>query len=340
MSVCAPQITMHIVEAPAEWVHPVKQDRRLSPSFKVLVKVHHKDRLSMPLTVKAYLATQSDMDAIDAWLPDDWVNEEAEPQPSTEVRPSGALDWRPYEKRQHPSAAPREVQFIWSFGVTAIRHECYLIAGSDITLTHEMLTDFCRCTRVCEVGSGELTTNLACVLQKRFNVLKGSRSITHHFKASSGQDSPTQSLMRPSIPVTAGLSALEPCLLQPNTDDASQFQPSRHVDPQLSSDPAALPLDQVASRTSTTGGMAVMSQGTHQGHPPPLAPLPRAGSTVPNASLLPCGNNLDTNSGHTLTGLAPPGTAPFWRPSLDIGASLESFDPGMHLFENYSPTLR
>jgi len=64
-------ITMRIIEAPAEFAVPVKQDRRLSPSFRVRVDVRYRSRVGIPVTVKAHLITQQDKDNVLAWLPED-----------------------------------------------------------------------------------------------------------------------------------------------------------------------------------------------------------------------------------------------------------------------------
>lgn len=47
--------------------------RRLSPSFKVRVEVRYRQRVAVPITVKAHLVTQQDKDNILAWLPDDYT---------------------------------------------------------------------------------------------------------------------------------------------------------------------------------------------------------------------------------------------------------------------------
>lgn len=68
-------ISLNIVEAPAEFSVPVKQDRRLTPNFKVRVDVKYRQRVSCPLTVKAYILTQQEKDSILHWCPDDTIYE-------------------------------------------------------------------------------------------------------------------------------------------------------------------------------------------------------------------------------------------------------------------------
>ncbi|PNH05767.1 hypothetical protein TSOC_007926 [Tetrabaena socialis] len=64
-------ITLSIVEAPAEFVVPVKQDRRLAPSFKVRVEVKHRGNLTMPMTLRAHVLTQQDKEGLESWAPAD-----------------------------------------------------------------------------------------------------------------------------------------------------------------------------------------------------------------------------------------------------------------------------
>lgn len=63
-------INVKVVVAPAEYAVPVKQDRRLSPSFKVRVDVKHRHALALPLTVRAYIVSQQDKDNILKFNPD------------------------------------------------------------------------------------------------------------------------------------------------------------------------------------------------------------------------------------------------------------------------------
>ncbi|GFH27200.1 uncharacterized protein HaLaN_25483, partial [Haematococcus lacustris] len=69
-------VMMSVKEAPAEFAVPVKQDRRLSPSFKVEVNIHHQGPLALPFTLKACLITQQDMDNILLWAPEDLATED------------------------------------------------------------------------------------------------------------------------------------------------------------------------------------------------------------------------------------------------------------------------
>ncbi|KAL6760231.1 hypothetical protein V8C86DRAFT_1146980 [Haematococcus lacustris] len=60
-------LSMALREAPAEWCAPVKQDRRLSPTFKVAVDVRYRGAVAVPVTVKAFLLTQQQKDNILLW---------------------------------------------------------------------------------------------------------------------------------------------------------------------------------------------------------------------------------------------------------------------------------
>lgn len=62
---------MKIVQAPAEFTVPVKQDRRLSPSFKVKVEVKFRGQVSLPFTLRAFIITQTDKDMVQSWHPED-----------------------------------------------------------------------------------------------------------------------------------------------------------------------------------------------------------------------------------------------------------------------------
>ena len=53
-----------------EWAVPVKQDRRLSPSFKVRVEVQYSGRMSFPLTLRAFVISQNDKDVVQKWSPE------------------------------------------------------------------------------------------------------------------------------------------------------------------------------------------------------------------------------------------------------------------------------
>lgn len=61
---------MRIVQAPAEFMLPLKQDRRLSPSFKIKVKVQFRGQVSLPIHLRAHMITQVDMDMVQSWQPD------------------------------------------------------------------------------------------------------------------------------------------------------------------------------------------------------------------------------------------------------------------------------
>ncbi|KAI8474662.1 MAG: hypothetical protein J3K34DRAFT_117375 [Monoraphidium minutum] len=73
------RVAMRVVEAPAEFAVPVKQDRRLTPNFRVRVEVLFRDRCSFPLTVKAYVVGQQDKDSVPEWVPEDFLDPEAAP---------------------------------------------------------------------------------------------------------------------------------------------------------------------------------------------------------------------------------------------------------------------
>jgi hypothetical protein len=57
------QVTMRILEAPAELCGPLRTDRRLGPGFRVRVKANYCRALDFPFTVKAYII---DADAANA----------------------------------------------------------------------------------------------------------------------------------------------------------------------------------------------------------------------------------------------------------------------------------
>ncbi|GBF88728.1 hypothetical protein Rsub_01629 [Raphidocelis subcapitata] len=82
------RVTLRIVEAPAEFAVPVKQDRRLTPNFKIRVDVFFEDRCSFPLTLKAYILSQQERDGAAQWVPDDFLDPEIQQQrkPITELK--------------------------------------------------------------------------------------------------------------------------------------------------------------------------------------------------------------------------------------------------------------
>ncbi|EFJ50616.1 hypothetical protein VOLCADRAFT_116796 [Volvox carteri f. nagariensis] len=67
-------INMRIIEAPAEFALPVKQDRRLLPCFKVRLEVQHHGALWLPVTLRAHVLSQQDKEQITSWLPPDDIN--------------------------------------------------------------------------------------------------------------------------------------------------------------------------------------------------------------------------------------------------------------------------
>jgi hypothetical protein len=68
-------VSLTIVEAPSEWCVPVKQDRRLTPPFRVRATVAYRGRCSFPLTLKAYVVPEpAAPGALAGWLPDDFLD--------------------------------------------------------------------------------------------------------------------------------------------------------------------------------------------------------------------------------------------------------------------------
>lgn len=81
------RIFIRILEAPTEFGVPVKQDRRLTPNFKVRVEVHYKNRVSFPLTLKAYIIGQQEKDTIPEWVPADFLDPDVpQKKPITELK--------------------------------------------------------------------------------------------------------------------------------------------------------------------------------------------------------------------------------------------------------------
>ncbi|GLC44187.1 hypothetical protein PLESTM_001565000 [Pleodorina starrii] len=64
-------VNMRIIEAPAEFALPVKQDRRLLPCFKVRLEVQHRGTVSLPVTLRAHVLSQQDKEQIATWVPPD-----------------------------------------------------------------------------------------------------------------------------------------------------------------------------------------------------------------------------------------------------------------------------
>ncbi|CAD7701308.1 unnamed protein product [Ostreobium quekettii] len=71
-------INMRIVTAPAEFAVPVKQDRRLTPDFKVRVEVKYRGQVSFPLTVRAYILSQQEKDNLPEWSPEGAVDNDGQ----------------------------------------------------------------------------------------------------------------------------------------------------------------------------------------------------------------------------------------------------------------------
>jgi len=78
-------VSLKITEAPAEFAVPVKQDRRLSPNFRVRVEVKYRQRVSFALTLKAHVITQQEKDNILAWCLEDSADQDKK-KPVTELK--------------------------------------------------------------------------------------------------------------------------------------------------------------------------------------------------------------------------------------------------------------
>eukprot|EP00798_Chlamydomonas_sp_ICE-L_P011688 gene11688-34411_t len=79
-------IHLRIVDAPAEFGVPVKQDRRFMPAFRVRVEVKHGQRLSLPLTMRAYVINQQEKDNILAWSKEESDLEKNQKKPVTDLK--------------------------------------------------------------------------------------------------------------------------------------------------------------------------------------------------------------------------------------------------------------
>eukprot|EP00798_Chlamydomonas_sp_ICE-L_P031814 gene31814-7016_t len=87
LSGLAPEtVSLRIVEAPAEFGIPVKQDRRLMPAFRVRAEVKYRSRLSFPLTMKAYVINQQEKDNILAWSPEEADLDKSVKKPVTDLK--------------------------------------------------------------------------------------------------------------------------------------------------------------------------------------------------------------------------------------------------------------
>jgi len=72
------RIAMCITAAPAEFAVPVKQDRRLTPDFKLRVEVSHRGRVCFPLTIRAHILSQQEKDNLPEWRPEGMVDFDAQ----------------------------------------------------------------------------------------------------------------------------------------------------------------------------------------------------------------------------------------------------------------------
>lgn len=82
------RVSLRVVDAPAEFAVPVKQDRRLTPNFRVRADVQFQGRCSFPLTVKAYVIGQQEKDSVPEWVPEDFLDPDAAAlrKPITELK--------------------------------------------------------------------------------------------------------------------------------------------------------------------------------------------------------------------------------------------------------------
>ncbi|PNW74638.1 hypothetical protein CHLRE_12g489150v5 [Chlamydomonas reinhardtii] len=117
-------ISLRIIEAPAEFALPVKQDRRLFPCFKVRVEAKHRGPFSLPLTLRAHVLTQQDKEHIGTWVPpeeDPNLDDKGQQRSGTELkglscirhtwepnaRPHGfAQEMKKYQQQPMPMAPP------------------------------------------------------------------------------------------------------------------------------------------------------------------------------------------------------------------------------------------
>ncbi|KAG2452631.1 hypothetical protein HYH02_002865 [Chlamydomonas schloesseri] len=109
-------ISLRIIEAPAEFALPVKQDRRLFPCFKVRVEAKHRGPFSLPLTLRAHVLTQQDKEHIGTWVPpeeDPNIDDKSQQRCGTELKGLSVIrhTWEPnarpeMKKFQHQLAMP------------------------------------------------------------------------------------------------------------------------------------------------------------------------------------------------------------------------------------------
>ncbi|KAG2446074.1 hypothetical protein HXX76_000674 [Chlamydomonas incerta] len=93
-------ISLRIIEAPAEFALPVKQDRRLFPCFKVRVEAKHRGPFSLPLTLRAHVLTQQDKEHIGTWVPpeeDPNLDDKGQQRSGTELKGLSCIrhTWEP-----------------------------------------------------------------------------------------------------------------------------------------------------------------------------------------------------------------------------------------------------
>eukprot|EP00210_Caulerpa_lentillifera_P008045 g7682.t1 len=67
-------VRMKIISAPAEFAVPVKQDRRLTPDFKLRLEVRYRGVICYPLTVRAHMISQQEKDSLPEWRPEGMIN--------------------------------------------------------------------------------------------------------------------------------------------------------------------------------------------------------------------------------------------------------------------------
>ena len=103
-------VSLEIVRAPAEYAVPVKQDRRLKPSFKVRVTVWHSSRVHLRTAVAAHAITEAEFNTLEKWMPPDLdaaaTGEMVERATPTELKGSTRLE-HTFTLVRAASAAPR-----------------------------------------------------------------------------------------------------------------------------------------------------------------------------------------------------------------------------------------
>jgi hypothetical protein len=73
---------------------PAAPRRRLTPNFKVRVEVQYRNRVSFPLSLKAYIITQQEKDSLQDWVPDEYLETEFPQVRGPGARRPAARTWR------------------------------------------------------------------------------------------------------------------------------------------------------------------------------------------------------------------------------------------------------